>query len=622
MTALDSPDAATTEGPGDDGFTLQEYFTPSKKRIGRFPHLVKVSFALVWRAAKRELVQVVGLQAMSAAGLAVQLLLLRSLLAHLIGKAPSFSTVLPQLGGLSGISVLVGLAGIALGLRTRLLAQLVSRDAIDGVVRTAIGVDLITYDAPGFYDRLQRAQLAATTRPAMMVQELIGAGGALLSVGAIAVTLVVIQPLFCLLVMVAYIPIWFATNRAGRLGYQQTVEQTERLRMRQYLFEMLTTKAPAQEIRAFSIGHFLADRQDQIFRSLLEELRIVLRRRQRIALGGEVLTALLTTGTIMVLVWFVTSGRMALSAAGSAAGAMVLLSGRLHGIAGSSGGLYENSLYLEDYVNFVSAAPKIEAQRSKVPVEREPLILAADHVNFTYPSRQHPSLIDGSLQLRRGEVVALVGENGSGKTTFAKLLAGLYKPSSGKVTWDGIDIAELDPTEVRRRVGVIFQDFTRYLLPAHDNIALGDHVRFDDRAQVERAAQAAGIHDPIASLRDGYDTILGPSYFGGSDLSGGQWQRVALARLFFRDAPIVILDEPTASLDPRAEKELYGRMRTLFAGRGVLLITHRFASARTADRIYVLRDGRIEECGTHAGLMAAAGYYAELFELQASQYRD
>lgn len=614
----------TTAQAESEQFTLQEYFTPTeRKRLRRFPHLVKVSFGIVLGAARRELLEIVSMQAVSAAGLAVQLLLIRSLLSHLVSRGSvAFSDVLPQLIGLSALTLVIGTMGAVLGLRGRLLAQLVAKHAIDAVVRTSTTVDLITYDAPGFHDRLQRAQLAASVRPAMMVQELIGAAGALLSIGALAITLFILQPLFCLLVIVAYIPVWFTTNRAGRLSYRQTVEQTERERMRQYLFEVLTTKPPAQELRAFSIGRFLADRQDAIYTSLLDELRDVLRKRMRLALVGQVLTALLSAGALAVLVWFVTTGRMSLAAAGSAAGAMVLLSGRLHGMAGSSAGLYENSLYLEDYVNFVAAAPRITASRSGRPAPHPPRVLAADGVSFTYPSRTKPSLIDASLVLRAGEVVALVGENGSGKTTFAKLLAGLYEPSAGRVTWDGTDIATLDPEAVRRHVGIIFQDFVRYLLPAYDNVALGDHAGYGDREAVERAARAAGIHDAVAALPGGYATILGPAYYGGSDLSGGQWQRIALARLFFRDSPLVILDEPTASLDPRAEADLYEKMRSLFAGRGVLLISHRFASARTADRIYVLRDGSVHEHGSHDELIAAGGYYAELFELQASQYRS
>jgi ATP-binding cassette subfamily B protein len=634
MAEITAKEAAAFEEEADR-FSLQEYFTPThRKRLSRFPHLVRVSFGIVLASARWELVQVVAMQALSAAGLAAQLLLVKGLLGHLIGRGGihlQFTSVLPQVIALTALTLVLGTSSVVLGLRSRLLAQLVARHAIDKVARTAASVDLITYESPAFHNRLQRAQLAAASRPAIMVQELIGSAGALLSVGAIAVTLLLLQPLFCLMVVVAYIPIWFTTNRAGRLGYRQTVAQTERERMRQYLYELLTTKPAAQEIRAFGIGSFLAERQDALYGWILSEVRAVLRRRVRLAVLGQAATALLSAGALAMLVWLVTSGRMSISAAGSAAGAMVLLSGRLHGVAGSSAGLYENSLYLEDYVNFVRSAPEAEAGGRRVngrrhdraaPAPRAPHMLSARGVTFTYPSRSRPSLLDASLELHRGEVVALVGENGSGKTTFAKLLAGLYAPQRGTIAWDGVDIAALDPAAVRRQVAVIFQDFVHYLLPAHDNIALGDPQRFGDRAAVQRAARAAGIHDALSGLPSGYDTILGPSYFGGSDLSGGQWQRMALARLFFRDAPIVILDEPTAALDPRAEADLYASMRTLFGGRGVLLISHRFASARTADRIYVLRDGRVHEQGTHDELIAARGYYAELFELQARQYRD
>ena len=592
------------------------------RRLTRLPHLVRLSLALVWRAAKRELLEIVALQTLMAAALAGQLLLVRSLLSHLVGRTAQFTALVPQILGITGLTIAIGLATTVLGLRGRLLGQLVALHASTDVVRTATSVDLITYEVPGFHDHLQRAQLAAASRPAAMVQELIGTAGAILSIGGIAFALLVIQPLFCLLALAAYVPIWLATRRAGSVGYRQSVEQTERLRMRQYLFETLTTKAPAQEIRAFGIGEFLGERQSAIYRQLLDELRAVLTRRTRIALVGQLGGAVLSTGAVAVLAWFVADGMMTLAQAGSAAGALVVLSGRLHGLASGSAGLYENSLYLEDYVSFVAAGPRIAATRPAATHTHGPQVLTADEVSFTYPSREQPSLTGVSLSLRRGEVVALVGENGSGKTTLAKLLAGLYAPSSGVVAWDGVDIASLDPQAVRRQVAVIFQDFSRYLLPAHDNIALGDCRRFEDRVAVERAARAAGIHDAIARLPHGYDTILGPAYLGGSDLSGGQWQRVALARLFFRDTPLVILDEPTSVLDPRAEAELYASMRTLFRGRGVLLISHRFGSVRSADRIYVLRAGRIAEQGSHEELMAAGGHYAELFELQAGQYRS
>jgi ATP-binding cassette subfamily B protein len=243
-------------------------------------------------------------------------------------------------------------------------------------------------------------------------------------------------------------------------------------------------------------------------------------------------------------------------------------------------------------------------------------------VSFRYPSRAEPSLTDVSMQVHAGQVVALVGENGSGKTTLAKLLCNLYAPTSGRILWDGVDVAGCDPALLGRHVAVIFQDFVQYFMAARVNIAVGDHERAGDLEAVVAAAVASGADPFLAGLPEGYETMLGRQFDGGHELSIGQWQRVALARAFFRAAPLLILDEPTAALDPRAEHELFERMRALAAGRTVLLISHRFSSVRSADRIFVLRQGRLEEQGSHADLMAAGGLYAELFGLQASAYEE
>src|SRR5205085_2031617 len=286
--------------------------------------------------------------------------------------------------------------------------------------------------------------------------------------------------------------------------------------------------------------------------------------------------------------------------------------------------LYEASLFLEDFTDFVEAVPAPVPSDESPPPEDPPRFerLVADGVSFTYPSRTEPSLRDISITVDAGEVVALVGENGSGKTTLAKLLAGLYVPENGTITWDGVDITAFGGDQLRRSIAVIFQDFVQYRLTAGENVTTGRHERYDDAEAMEAAARAAGAHDFLAALPRGYRTRLGPQFMGGSDLSVGQWQRVALARAFFRDAPFVILDEPTASLDPRAELELFGNIRSIFAGRSVLVISHRFANVRSADRIYVLGGGRVVEQGSHDQLMAEGGLYAELFTMQASTYLD
>jgi ABC-type multidrug transport system fused ATPase/permease subunit len=282
--------------------------------------------------------------------------------------------------------------------------------------------------------------------------------------------------------------------------------------------------------------------------------------------------------------------------------------------------LYESSLFIEDFTSFLALAPQVEARRRRDPAPAGFRRLRVDGVSFTYPGAAAPAVSDVSMEIGAGEIVALVGENGSGKTTLAKLLCRLYLPQGGRVLWDGVDTASVDPEGLRDSVAVIFQDFLHYALPAAENIGMGRHQRIDDAEAIRAAAGQAGADDFLARLPQGYDTFLGPEFEGGKELSVGQWQRVALARAFFRDASFIILDEPTAALDARAEHELFESIRTLCRGRSVLLISHRFSSVRSADRIYVLDRGRVVESGSHDQLMDQGGRYAELFTLQASAY--
>jgi ATP-binding cassette subfamily B protein len=270
-----------------------------------------------------------------------------------------------------------------------------------------------------------------------------------------------------------------------------------------------------------------------------------------------------------------------------------------------------------DYRDFPLPQPRLAGRRPPSPFER----ISARALTFTYPGSERPVLDGVDLDIARGEVVALVGENGSGKTTLAKLLCTLYRPTAGTIEWDGVDLAGCDPAAVRSQIAVVFQDFVRYpSLTAAENIGLGRPDRMEDDAAIRRAARAAGIDDVLAGLPKGYDTVLSRP-FGGVDLSTGQWQRVALARAFLRDAPLVVLDEPTAALDPRAERDLFETVASLYRSRSALLISHRLSSVRFADRICVLAGGRVSETGTHEELLAAGGVYAELFDLQARAYR-
>ncbi|HEX3197957.1 MAG TPA: ABC transporter ATP-binding protein, partial [Propionibacteriaceae bacterium] len=330
--------------------------------------------------------------------------------------------------------------------------------------------------------------------------------------------------------------------------------------------------------------------------------------------------AVVLAATLLFVGWLTLSGAVPLSAAGIAVAGVAIVGDRLTTAGYAAGTLAESARYVDDYLAFVELLPRVRQAEPHNPAPSSFAEISVNGVSFTYPTATEPALRDVSLSIGTGEIVALVGENGSGKTTLAKLLAGLYRPTTGTITWDGTDINGVDAAQLRTGIAVIFQDFVRFHLRARDNVGLGRVDAIDDLDGIREAARHADADGFLTSLPNGYETILGPEFEGGSDLSVGQWQRVALSRAFFRHAPFVILDEPTAALDPRAEHDLFERIRALLTGRTVLLISHRFSSVRNADRIYVLQSGRVTEAGTHAELMGLEGHYAELFRLQAAAY--
>jgi ATP-binding cassette subfamily B protein len=419
----------------------------------------------------------------------------------------------------------------------------------------------------------------------------------------------------------------------------------------------------AKEVRAFGLAGYLRDLYERLSDERIARLREHLRKRAGLSFVGALGSALAAGLTFGALAWLITTGRISLAVAGAAATAAFQLGGAMQGVVFAGGQLYESSLFIEDLDAFLALLPALKAARPGDPAPQGFEKIEVEQIHFSYPVTPSPSqppkpgdarnlkrafgglpmmpmgILQGplsepngegpkrpqalkgvSLEIRRGEVVALVGENGSGKTTLAKLICGLYQPDSGRVAWDGIDVSMVDPDQLRNQITVIFQDFVRYWLTARENIGIGRVERIDDLEGIEAAARHAGADKFINAWPEGYDAQLGNIFEGGKELSTGQWQRMALARAFFRDAPLIILDEPTAALDARAEADLFARIRTLFKGRSVLLISHRFSSVRSADRIYVLKDGEVVEHGSHSELMGENGLYAELFNLQAKAY--
>lgn len=604
------------------GFRLDEALaSPSERRVRELPTLIRRAVALVWQAAPREFAVTSGLQLLTSAGLAGQLLISRSLLSHILdGNRQGYSSTIPYIVVLAAIIGVVGIANVAKNEIQRTLGELVARYSVSRVINVSTAVDLLAFETPAFHDQQQRALVNASSRPLQMTTGLLGVIGGLLTSVGIGAALFTIQPLFLLLVVVAFVPVWLATVAASRAMYRYAVDQTERDRRRLYLQIILSNKDTAKEIRAYDTERFLKQRFDDLYEQRISALRKVVRLRTRQGSLGAALTGLLTGAAMGLIIWFVAHHRLSLAGAGAASAGIVLLGSQLQGLALSAGSLYESSLFIRDFSAFVEILPSVISSHGEGKAPERFERIEADHISFTYPSRTEPSLEDVSIELREGQVIALVGENGSGKTTLAKVLAGLYPPASGTVCWDGMDISTLAPSELRSRVAVLFQDFVRYQLSVTENIGFGNRLLIDDSAAVVAAARSAGAHDFLSALPSGYETLLGPEFYGGVDLSGGQWQRVALARAFLRDARLIILDEPTASLDPRAEAELFASVRELFSGRTVLLVSHRFATVRLADYIYVLDRGRVIEHGTHEQLMAADGSYAYMFTLQASAY--
>jgi ATP-binding cassette subfamily B protein len=560
-------------------------------------------------------------QALSIVGVVVGVLLARSLLDGLLDadrSGDNVGSLLPQLAGIAAITAGLGIASAIQIHRQRLLAELCARYGEEKVLAVTGAAELIAFDDPEFHDRVERARSAVLRMPAVimtlsgLLRALAGALGAVLA-------LVAIEPLLAPVVLLVLVPLGFAARRRGRAFYRFATDITPQDRERNYLAQTLAGREAAQEVRAYGLFGFLAGRQSRLWDDRLARLRAVADRQLLVTAVADVAAGLIVSATLLVLVAAALSGDIGLAGAGAAAAALVLLGQRVTIAGVSAAGLSESALYMGDYLDLV-AMPLPSAPAGAERVD-EPVHVRAEHVTFAYPGARGPALRDVSLEIAPGEVVALVGENGSGKTTLAKLLAGLYVPQAGRVTWNGVATADSDREELRRHIAVIFQDFMQYALPARENIGLGRAEALPDDAGIERAGRIAGAHEDLARLPLGYDTMLGPAFAGGTDLSLGQWQRVALARAVFRDAPFVILDEPTAALDARAEHDLFARIRELLTGRSVLLISHRFSSVRDADRIHVMNGGAIVETGTHDELIARDGRYAELFMLQATPYR-
>jgi ATP-binding cassette subfamily B protein len=605
--------------------TVFDYKPPDDRisQIRRVPGLTWLALRLVWTADRKHLSATVLLQVVSAVAVAVQLLVTRQLLTALVavGNGGAVSALYPWLGALALITAVLSVVAAFTAYEQKLLVELASRHAFDRIIEVSVAVDFEAFENAEFHDQLQRARNSGLFRLIDMVNSVTALTTGLLTSISIAVVLFVLEPVLLVFVAVAAVFPLLATILNSRAAYAFEHGLTADGRERQYLMELLTEREPAKEIRIFGAGPFLHGRYTALTDDRVRQLRTFLHGRLKVALlgsAGGLLGTIVALGALIVLL---DTGRMTAATALTAALAMQQLGSRMTAITASAGRLIESGMFIHDFQAFLELASRTEPTATSANGGGVPTAgvsaLEVQNVSFRYPGSEMIVLDDVSLAVEPGEIV---GENGSGKTTLVKLICQLYRPDAGLILWNGVDSSVLSSEEIRSEMTVLFQDYVQYHLSVRDNILLGRPEREGDEAAIEAAAAAAGADQFLSNLPDGYETRLGREFYGGYELTIGQWQRLALARAFFRGGSFLILDEPTASLDPRAEADLFAQMRALAHGRSVVLVSHRFSSVRSADRIYVLAGGRIVEHGDHESLIAHDGLYAELFTLQAEAY--
>jgi len=613
---------------GQQRFDPVEHYLASRrapKNLRSLPSITRSAIRLARDANSRLFYLSSATQIVVAGLLGLQVLFGKLALEGILEATQEEGSLRPALLPLIGLVAAGALSTFAAAFQTlaqRLLGEHVQRTTLDSMLAVTTAVDLETFESPAFFDELQRVQANALLRPLTMAQGLVGTFGGLVGCVGLTIALLAIEPLLVPILLVSGLPLWIFSRIGGRIEFEFNADQSPGARLRFYLVQVLVGRDEAKELRAFSLGPVLRERWHASYRTYLSDLRDHVRRRALLALGSALAAVLVTIAAFALLLSFVLSDRIGLAEAGAAVLGIRLLSSRIEQVFKGIGSLFESSLFLADLQRFLARKPTVPTGETTPTTMLGPFEeLVLEDVRFAYPGADDEALKGVSLSIRAGEVVALVGENGSGKTTLAKLLAALFAPTGGRILWDGRDLATLDRRALRRHIGVIFQDFVRYQLTARENVGFGRAEAMDDLDGIRDAASRAGAGTFVDRLPGRYETLLGKAFAGGWDLSGGQWQRLALARAFFRGAHFLLLDEPTASLDARSENELYEHVQALSQGRSVLLISHRFSTVKAADRIYVLHDGEIVEQGSHDELMALGGRYAELFDLQAAGYR-
>ena len=595
------------------------------RQIARgLPVVLGTTLRLAWRAGRGPLVVALGLQLLASGLTAVGLLATADVFGSLIGAGATphrLVEALPALAAVAATYPLRGLCESAAAAAQAYLVPAVRRHAEEDLVVAGSQVDLLAFDDPDFYDTMARARDRGVGHLENATERLLSFAGRMFGLCAAAGALTVLHPVLLPVLFLSIVPEIWTTLTTARAAYRsrwRTVDLNRRLWL---VSDLLTDREPAPEIQAFTAQDFLLTEYRRLARDLAAEQIRLGRYQAWVRLFGRGLSGAGVAGAYAALGVLIYTGTTPLAAAGTAALAIRTARQSLADTVLAANGLYEDGMYIGDYHDFLAEARRRTRPATGRRAPADPAVIGLDRVCFSYPGSPAPALRDIDLTIRRGEVVALVGENGSGKTTLAKVLAGLYRPTAGQIRWDGVDLATVDADSIAHSVALVMQRPMQWPLTMRQNVILGRPDRTDPTGlALAVVARGAGLQTAVDALPLGWDTLLSRKFRHGHDLSGGQWQRLGIARAMYRDATLMVCDEPTAALDPRAEAEISDALRRLAAGRTLVLVTHRLANVRTADQIVVLHQGRIVEHGTHAELVATGGRYAAMYALQSNGY--